>query len=60
MSDGRNSLDFWKNIGKLGLANERNQTTTMEVLDENADIKTDTNEILNKWTSNYSHLYNGV
>ncbi|MEW8548010.1 MAG: endonuclease/exonuclease/phosphatase family protein, partial [Candidatus Thiodiazotropha sp.] len=60
MFDRENPRDFWKDIGKLGLANERKQTIPMEILDENAGIKTETTEVLKKWKSDYDGLYNDV
>ena len=41
--------DFWKDIGKLGLANERKSSIPMEILDENAQLKSETFEVLDKW-----------
>ena len=50
--------DFWKDIGKLGIANERKTFIPMEVLDENDQVKSQTSEILNEWRTDYEQIFN--
>ena len=52
------SRDFWKEIGKLSLANERKSKIPMEVLDPDGNSVFDCDEILNKWKCDYSGLFN--
>ena len=39
LHDTESPRDFWKDIGKLGLARERKRDMPMEMLDENKQIK---------------------
>jgi len=41
-----NSRDFWKQIGKIGISNERQNTIPFEVLGEDGDIITDKKDVL--------------
>ena len=52
------SCDFWKEIGKLSLANERHSKIPMEVVDSEGESIFNTDMILNKWKSDYEMLYN--
>ena len=60
LSEQSNSRDFWRSIGKLGLANDRKQNLNYAVKDENGSIVTDTAEVLSKWKSDYQNLFNSV
>jgi hypothetical protein len=55
---GPDSREFWKSFGKMGISNDRKQHIPMEVLSENGDIISDIDGVLNKWKSDYEHLYN--
>ena len=50
------SRDFWKEIGKLFLANDRKIRIPMEVVDRDGKPNYNTDEILAKWKSDYSDL----
>ena len=50
--------EFWKNISKIGVSNERQKSIPMEVVLEDGSICTDTDIILNTWTTAYENLLN--
>ena len=52
-----NPREFWTEIGKIGMANDRKFRIPFEVSDQNG-IKTDRDSVLGKWKSDYEHLYN--
>ena len=52
-----NQHDFWKSIGKIGIANERKNCIPLAVLDNDGSIKTDKNYVLNKWKNDFHTLF---
>ncbi|MEW8546052.1 MAG: hypothetical protein AB2693_21220, partial [Candidatus Thiodiazotropha sp.] len=50
--------DFWKEIGKLSLANDRKMKIPMEIVDSEGNSVFDTERVLEKWKSDYSNLLN--
>ena len=52
-----NSRDFWKQIGKIGIPNERQKTIPFEVFGEDGDIKTDKKDVLDRWKSDNRTLF---
>ena len=52
------SRDFWKEIEKLSLANDRKTKIPTEVLDPEGYPVFDCEKILEKWKCDYSALYN--
>ena len=52
-----NPREFWTEIGKIGMANDRKSRIPFEVSDQDG-IKTDPDSVLGKWKSDYEHLYN--
>ena len=52
-----NQYDFWKSIGKIGIANERKNCIPLAVVDNDGRIKTDKNDVLNKWKNDFHALF---
>lgn len=53
-----NSDIFWKTIGKTGIGNERNNVIPMEIVEENGEILRSKEDVLSKWKTDFSKLYN--
>ena len=53
-----NSEIFWKTIGKTGIGNERNKRIPMEIITESGEINNSKEQILSKWKTDFSDLYN--
>lgn len=49
--------DFWKGIGKIGIAETRIQRIPMEVKDENGVIINDRSKVMDCWKHDYESLY---
>jgi len=49
---------FWRDIGKLGVAQSKVKTIPLEVVCEDGSVSTDEKMVLNKWKSEFSSLYN--
>ncbi|CAG2202245.1 unnamed protein product [Mytilus edulis] len=58
--EGHNTKDFWKSIGKLGLANERKTQRIYQVRTENGEITNDTDTVLERWKTEYESAFNSV
>ncbi|KAK6191131.1 hypothetical protein SNE40_002872 [Patella caerulea] len=54
----KHTHDFWKAFGKIGTVNDRKLSLPLEVIDDNGTIISDLNDVLNKWKTDYSELYN--
>ena len=54
----KNSSNFWKSIGKIGVAFQKKNKIPMEVLDDSGKINNDKDFVLNKWKTSFSNLYN--
>ena len=52
-----NSRDFWKQIGKIGISNERDNKIPMEIIDDEGNLITGEQVVLNKWESDYRSLF---
>ncbi|CAG2244959.1 unnamed protein product [Mytilus edulis] len=53
-----NSRDFWKQIGKIGISNDRRDQIPWEVIDDNGEVTTDKERVLQKWKTDYQTLFN--
>jgi hypothetical protein len=53
-----NHGDFWKQIGKIGIVNDRHKIIPHEVVLENGEMAYDKHTVLDKWKSSFSSLYN--
>ncbi|CAC5409793.1 unnamed protein product [Mytilus coruscus] len=51
---------FWKSIGKLGLANDRKSRQTYQIRSETGEIISDIDSVLEKWKIDYKKLYNSA
>ena len=51
---------FWKEIGKIGIGQERRKFIPMEVTRDDGSISSDTGEVLNKWKTSFESLLNLV
>ena len=49
---------FWKEIGKIGIAQERRNQIPMEVLLESGEVSTDPKHVLQTWKTSYEQLLN--
>ncbi|CAC5418534.1 unnamed protein product [Mytilus coruscus] len=58
LSTENNTRDFWKKIGKLGIANDRRSSIPMEVLTSEGNVCKDVNTVYDKWKRKYEHLFN--
>ncbi|CAG2195952.1 unnamed protein product [Mytilus edulis] len=56
----QNSSEFWKSIGKLGLANDRKSRQTFQIRSETGEITSDIDSVLEKWKIDYEKLYNSA
>jgi hypothetical protein len=54
----KNQQQFWKQIGKIGVAENRKSIIPMEVIDDDGNVSSPLTEVLNKWKSAYSNLLN--
>ena len=53
-----NPKEYWKYIGKLGVAQERKQVIPWEVMQADGSISCDTGTVLEKWKADFHMLYN--
>ena len=56
--NGTNKSDFWKTIGRIGMANERNKGIPCEIVDDNGNVVTDKRVVIEKWKTEMEKLYN--
>ena len=49
---------FWRDIGKLGVAQSKNKQIPMEVVDQEGNANCSINVVLDKWKQDFSSLYN--
>ncbi|MEW8545344.1 MAG: reverse transcriptase family protein, partial [Candidatus Thiodiazotropha sp.] len=54
---GHNTRDFWREIGKLGIQNERKTGIPMEVIDSSGNVSADCDTVINRWKSDYEELF---
>lgn len=57
-NQSKNQKQFWKDFGKIGIGNERQNCIPMEVIDQNGTISNNTDTVLDKWRTSFSDLYN--
>lgn len=58
LDSGKNQQQFWKKIGKIGIAENRKSIIPIEVLDSDGKVCTDLTNVLNRWKADYSNLLN--
>ena len=58
LQNDNTTCDFWKEIGKLSLANERKSKIPVEVVDSEGNSIFDSDRVLEKWKTDYSNLLN--
>ena len=56
--DSKNSKDFGKRIGKIGVGKERQNQIPMEVMLPSGDISSNTNVVLETWRKHFQDLLN--
>ena len=49
--------DFWREIGKIGIQNERKGRIPMEVVDSDGNVSSDTETVISKWKTDYEQLF---
>ena len=49
---------MWKEIGKLGIGNDRKTPIPFEVEDADGTVHSDVKSVLHKWKTAYEKLYN--
>ena len=54
----KNSCNFWKNIGKIGVGFQKKKKIPMEVLDDTGTVNIDTDFVLKKWKNSFLNLNN--
>ena len=57
--ESTDSKMFWKEIGKIGISQDRRKEIPMEVKLPNGDISTNVSDILNVWKTGFEQLLNG-
>ena len=58
--ENNNPKMFWKEIGKLGIGNDRRQFIPMEVMLPNGEISTNEEDVLREWKNGFNSLLNPV
>ena len=53
-----NSTEFWKSIGRVGIARSRTNVIPFEVKTDDGSISTDSSVVLEKWRSSFYNLFN--
>ena len=53
------SREFWRDIGKIGLANDRKHSIPLEVIDDDGNMVAGLDNALREWKVQYDRLYNG-
>ena len=57
MFNTNRTKELWKEIGKLGMANERKQKIPMEIVSEDGTIINDEKTVLSHWETSYRNLF---
>ncbi|CAG2252849.1 unnamed protein product [Mytilus edulis] len=52
----RNQQQFWKKIGKIGVAENRKSVIPMEVIDQDGNVNSNLTAVLDKWKSEYNYV----
>ena len=53
-----NPKEYWKYVGKLGVAQERTQTIPWEVVQNDGSVSRDKGDVLERWRSDFESLLN--
>ena len=53
-----NQNEFWRSIGKVGIANDRRKHIPWAVVDNEGQIHTDRETVLERWKSDFQELFN--
>ena len=54
----KNQTMFWKEIGKIGVGQERRKNIPLEILKPDGSVSSDVTEVLGKWESDFESLLN--
>ena len=57
MHADRNSREFWREIGKIGIQNDRKNFIPMEVVDSSGNISTNVDTVISKETNEHERLF---
>ena len=57
MYDDKDTRNFWKYIGRIGLQKDRKPKIPMDVVDVDGNVSVDTANILLHWKTDYETLY---
>ena len=50
--------EFWRYIGKFGIANDRQTSIPMEVIDDGGNLHTNLSEVMSEWKGQFDKLNN--
>ena len=56
----KNQTMFWKEIGKIGVGQERRKNIPLEILKPDGSVSSDVTEVLGKWESDFTSLLNPI
>ena len=56
----KNQTMFWKEIGKIGVGQERRKNIPLEILKPDGSVSSDVTEVLDKWESDFESLLNPI
>ena len=56
----KNQTMFWKEIGKIGVGQERRKNIPLEILKPDGSVSSDVTEVLGKWKSDFASLLNPI
>lgn len=59
-TESKNQSMFWKEIGKIGVGQERRKTIPLEIVKPDGSVTTDKNEMLDKWRQDFESLLNPI
>ena len=57
MHADRHSREFWREIGKIGIQNDRKNFIPMKVVDYAGNISTNVDTVISKWSNEYERLF---
>ena len=58
--EAKDHASFWKKIGKIGLANERKQYIPWEIVNDEGNIRTNHDDVVDKWREDFASIYENV
>ena len=56
----KNQTMFWKEIGTIGVGQERRKNIPLEILKPDGSVSSDVTEVLGKWESDFASLLNPI